>query len=427
MANVSRKRKRNSSGVARKSARRRVNPKRRQVAKKVTAAAKRKLRSKPWKVTVLKKVQSKQNKTPNTPGPSQSQELVKHMFRKPRFRVNNKFGWKYILEGAGTYYTCSEGQQAAILGTPILTVPQLTTAAVGSAGRFDVLPWDLNPYTRTSGSAAFPGKTTITGPLPEDVNIGQATLYNDRVYLSKLTGHLDLLNCTAHSIAYVDVYWLLAKHDYDRDPVTSFVNSVVNDAFANSGPAPPKNTGQPASVQIGPGGATAGYPGATQYGLKPYQVPNFGKFWKCFHKNTFVLQPGEQKRSYLDFDINKVLMRSEYNNIADANVNIYTCKSLTVQAMVVFRGGITMTNTQQSGLGTQRVTYSPVKIALQDRHVYHFHAMPKSAENASFTRVNPFFWDSAADYIQQIDEEGKVMETSLATGVVAATPQEYAA
>lgn len=427
MANVSRKRKRNSSGVTRKSARRRINPKRRQVAKKVTAAAKRKLRSKPWKVTTLKKVQAKQNKTPNSPGPSQSQEIVRHTFRKPRYRVNNKFGWKYIMEGNGTYFTSPEGQQAAFLGTPILTVPQLTSAAVGAAGRFDVMPWDLNPYARSSGSTAFPGKMTITGPLPEDVVVGQTSIYNDRLYLSKITGHMDILNATGHGIAYVDVYWLLAKHDYDRDPVVSFVNSVVNDGFANTGPAPPKNTGQEPWHVMSPAGALAGYPSATEYNLKPYQVPNFSKFWKCFHKNTYVLQPGEQKRSYIDFNINKVLMRSEFGNILDANVNIYTCKNLTVQCMVVFRGGITMTNTNTGGTGTQRVTYAPVKCALTDRHVYHFHAMPRAAENSSFTRVNPFFWDSSVDYIQQINEEGTVMETNLATGAVGPTTQEYAA
>lgn len=426
MANVSRKRKRNSSGVTRKSARRRINPKRRQVAKKVTAAAKRKLRSKPWKVTALKRVQAKQNKTPNAPGPSQSQELLKHTFRKPRYRVNNKFGWKYILEGAGTYYTCPEGQQAAILGTPMLTVPQLTTAAAGAAGRFDVLPWDLNPYTRSTGSAAFPGKLTVSGPLPEDVVIGQTSLYDDRIYLSKVTGHMDVLNATGHGIAYVDVYWLLAKHDYDRDPVTSFVNSVVNDGFPNAGPNPPNNTGQPPFVQLGPGGMTAGAPGASAYGLKPYQVPNFGKFWKCFHKNTFVLQPGEQKRTYLNLNVNRTLMRSEFGNIKDANENIYTFRGLTVQAMVVFRGGIVMTNTSTGGVGTQRVSYAPVKIALQDYHKYHFHAMPRSPENSSFTRINPFYWDSASDYVMQVNNEGVITETRLSDGTNVPTVFEYA-
>lgn len=421
---LKRKRKPSTRPYARKSARTRAGPKRGRATRKTVAKAKAVAkRPKKWAV---RKVQAKQNKTPGYPGPSQSQEMFKHTFRKPRYRVNNKYGWKYILEGAGTYYTCPEGQQAAILGTPMLTVPQLTTAVVGGAGRFDVLPWDLNPYARTSGSAAFPGKMNITGPLPEDVAIGQLSLYNDRIYLSKITGHMDILNATAHGIAYCDVYWLLAKHDYDRDPVTSFVNSVVNDGFANTGPNAPKNTGQEASVQLGPGGMLAGWPGATTYGLKPYQVSNFGKFWKCVHKNTFVLQPGEQKRTYLNLNINRTLQKSEFGNILDANVNIYTFKNLTLQAMVVFRGGITMTNTSSGGAGTQRVSYAPVKIALQDYHKYHFHAMPKHEENASFTRVNPFYWDSAADYVQQIDAEGRNIETQLSSGTNIEVHQEYA-
>lgn len=224
-----------------------------------------------------------------------------HYFKKKGLKVSSKWGWKYINQGSGNYvWTSSEGQQGYFNMPGILTVPQMTstsdTSALANDTTFDCLPWDLNPYKYNTGSALFTGGANITFPY-----------YEDRIYLQKVSGFLDLLNTSSVSAAFVDVYWLVSKQALAVTPSAQVANAVIHDSFANAD----ATKGQVAYVQrrtalgTGAGAGTVGYPTMDVYGMHPQQLPSFSKFFKIIRKDNMVLSPGESRRTYATFHYNE--------------------------------------------------------------------------------------------------------------------------
>jgi len=226
-----------------------------------------------------------------------------HYFKKKGMKVKSKWGWKYIQQGSGNYvWTSTEGQQGYFNMPGIMTVPQMTsTSQVGVLANdttFDVLPWDLNPYKYNTGSALFTGGANITFPY-----------YEDRIYLQKVSGFLDLLNTSTVSAAFVDVYWLVSKQALAVLPSAQVANAVIHDSFANAD----ATKGQLAYIQrttaIGTtasgGEGRVGYPTMDVYGMHPQQLPSFSKFFKIIRKDNMVLAPGESRRTYATFHYNE--------------------------------------------------------------------------------------------------------------------------
>jgi len=224
-----------------------------------------------------------------------------HYFKKKGMKVKSKWGWKYIQQGSGNYvWTSTEGQQGYFNMPGIMTVPQMTstsdTSALANDTTFDCLPWNLNPYQYTTGSSLFTGGANVTFPM-----------YEDRIYLQKVSGFLDLLNTSTVSAAFVDVYWLVSKQALAVTPSAQVANSVIHDSFANADPT----KGQVAYVQrttalgTGTGKGTVGYPTMDVYGMHPQQLPSFSKFFKIIRKDNMVLSPGESRRTYATFHYNE--------------------------------------------------------------------------------------------------------------------------
>lgn len=378
-----------------------------------------KAQKKPRKKRKIK--ETKTDKVPDQNIAAPTSHGFHYSFKKSKAKVSSKWGWKYIQQGTGNYLvTCTEGKQNILTVPGILTVPQMITAAatVGGAGQvlandayFDCLPWDLNPYKFNTGSTLFSGgANTAYG------------FYEDKIYLEKVSGFLDLLNTSTVSAAYCDVYWLVAKQTLSTSVATTLNSCITHDSFAGAA-----NKGQ--AVYVGRSVATnantvvSGYPDIEVYGLKPQQLPTFSKFYKIVQKDNLVLAPGESRRTYATFHYNENQLKADWLALTDGQANAVSKKNRTVFPVVFFRGAAVLGYDDSTSITTGQLTYASVQLAANFEWTYHWHAVKKLQDSVSFTRINPYFLSdtNAGATEMDMDQDEKARSNPLTAGRTSAT------
>jgi hypothetical protein len=379
------------------------------VGPKGTATIKKQISKKVKKKTV----EPKRKAPPNEVAQS-TQTGFSFRFKKRHRRVNDKMGWKYIQQGRGSsVVSCNEGQQNYFAVPGIMTVLQMNAVSGSNSDAFEVLPWDLNPYQWDTGS----------GKWAQNADNTTAAYKRDTVYLSKVSGFLDILNCSATNHNFVDLYWCVAKTTSVADPSTAFTDSITDDSFTGTAAA----NGQIASVQVTGIAAgtnpTAGFVSGNTYGIKPTMFPSFNKRWKVIKKDNVVLAPGEQRRTYATFHYNENQTKIDWGNLYTGITANLVKANRTIYPFIVFRGASCIVKDTAGG-SSERLSYSRVECAANYQWTYHWHPVKNNIERFSYTRVNPYFLtDGQAGAVERTlqDDQQVQKATDLNTITTVAT------
>jgi len=361
-----------------------------------------------------KKIREPKRKAPPNEVAQSTQTGFNYKFKKRHRRVNDKLGWKYIQQGRGaSVVSCNEGQQNYFAVQPILSILQMNAASSSNDDAFDVLPWNLNPFQYMTGSAKFAQNTDTT----------KAQYKRDTVYLSKVSGFMDILNCSAVNHNFVDIYWLVAKQTSVADPSTAFTEAITDDSFTGTA----GTDGQVVSVQVTGIAAgtnpTAGFVTANTYGIKPTMFPSFNKRWKVIKKDHLVLAPGEQRRTYATFHYNENQTKIDWANLYTGITANLVKANRTIYPFIVFRGASCIVRDTAGGT-SERLSYSRVECAANYQWTYHWHPVKDNIERFSYTRVNPYFLtDGQAGAVERTlqDDQQVQKATDLNTITTVAT------
>lgn len=333
--------------------------------------------------------------------------IVIHKRKKKKY--NDKLGWKYTSQGAGNFTnSCLMGKQNFFYLDSCMSMGQMTTVSTTDATLFDVLPWDLNPFSRSTGSNA----TFLTG----GANTTAGSYAEDRVHLTRVVGHIDILNCSTLGTMFVDIYWVIPKNNIARWPDVEFANSIINDAFLVGAAA----TGQSADTQrtgIAAGAPVAGYLEGSTYGVKPTQFLNFNKQYKVVKHMHYMLAAGEQRRTYTTYEYNKTMMKGDWLNQTDG-ISPVVKAGITLIPFIVFRGSLGVAQ-DTVGATTKIGTYAPVEITANYQYTYHWHPVGNIAERTSYSRVNPWFLNDTQGgaKFETINTADAVISDVIATNV----------
>lgn len=341
-----------------------------------------------------------------TTAQANSRKLVKINVTGNKFHKSGTGGFKVLLQGVGGIQSSGEGKQGYFVGPATLNYINLTLTSSSDPAAFDLLPWDLNPYQRTTGSSFFTGGANTGSTV--------ATYRQDALYLSAVSGFFDVANGTTNGDMYVDIYWCLAKTTGANSPHTTWEQAMIDERFTASG----ANTGQSVTIQASqPGGAMTGGFAASPaiYGLNPTSYRRFNENWKVVKKEAFILPPGGNHRTSFVFFYNKKI---EKDFIDAMPTNTIPIKGITLQPLVVFRGSIGVAT--RNPVVVKASAYAPVEIVHNSCYKYHWHPV-KQDNRFGFTRIEPYFVNDAdaTARFRYIDGEDHLEEEIIATRAVA--------
>lgn len=246
--------------------------------------------------------------------------------------------------------------------------------------KLDVSPFDLNPYvTAISASTVYPGPFT---------GIAQ-----DKFCSLHVNQTVQCLSMT-QSTSIVDVYWLMHKTDSDLTPTAVFNTELVAQALTQGSAVNASNL----ATTTAAGGADR----SDVWGSEPFRNATFRKSFKCVHKESFVLQPGDQRNFSINLKYNKVYTKQYLTNRDSA----YYANN-TVWVYTRIRGGLAAVATGFVS-GADEVSYAGVKVGFVIENKYALGALPQNKLTTSrvFTGI---ITNDVTDTLKEIDDEDDII------------------
>lgn len=210
-------------------------------------------------------------------------------------------------------------------------------------------PFKLNPFiTSMAPSTIYPG------PIPE-------TKPNDYLYLKSVNVVTKFLSMVTVP-QKVRVYWVTPTFDTNITPSIQWFR-ILNAKNQTQSLNPTRPT-------VATAGAAGGGEEISSVGSHPWEHIEFRKAWKCIKKQSFVLQPGDQRNLKFKINYEKALSRV---TLVEQRTQMYLA-GLTVVPMAIVEGGL-VGIADPGGETSLEVSYSNTKVGYLSEHFITFGAL----------------------------------------------------
>lgn len=255
----------------------------------------------------------------------------------------------YIYGSSGTQIVCN---LLEIANNQQLSGTTSSGATLRSDNKWDVDPFLLNPYSTP------PGNTIYTTAVP-----ARGYMSSDEIRLLSCNTTISLLNMNSVPCS-VEVNYLLCKRSDSNGP-----RNLGDTLFAAEGFRQVGNIAT--STLSGTTAAGGSINNCTEYGVSPYSLRDFGRFWTSIGHTKFILQPGDERSLTWKITWNKLITKAWLEQQAS---NTYLA-GITVVPLLIVRGGMVGV-ASEAGAEASDVTYSELKVGVISQHKYKFGAVP---------------------------------------------------